>query len=114
MAVQIKNFTVTVATNGLSSAINTEGMTPFAIVTSTALTGTSMTFQAAVDGTNYNNVYTDDGTEYTFTVGASRHVFFRNPEYFLGANGLKVRMGTSTAASTQAGARTMTLMCRGL
>lgn len=114
MAVQVKTFTVTIATSGLSAAVATEGMTPFAIVTSTALTGTSMTFQASVNDSDFNNVYTDDGTEYTFTVGASRHVFFRNPEYFLGSNGLKFRMGTSTAASTQAGARTMTLLCRGL
>ncbi len=114
MAAEYKNFTVTVATSGLSGTIAHEGYTPFAIVTSTALTGTSMTFQAAVDDSSMNNVYTDDGTELTFTVGASQHVIFRNPEYFMGVKGLVVRMGTSTAVSTQAAERTMTLLCRGV
>lgn len=114
MTTSVKVFTVTVATNGLSAAVPLEGYTPFAIQSSTALTGTTMTFQATQDESNYFNVYKDDGGEYSMTVGANRYVVFTSPEQFIGLRALKVRMGTSTAASTQAAARTMKIVARAL
>jgi len=114
MAAQYLEVEFTVSTAGISGDLSLEGMTAFALVTSTALTGTSITLQASRDESTFYDMYTSDGTELTFTVGASQHVVFQNPEYFLGVKGLRVRTGPSSAASTQAAIRTMQLLCRGL
>jgi hypothetical protein len=97
--------TVTIESSGTtSSARDLNGLGNLvALVTPSALTGTSFTFQASVDGTTYNNVY-NEGTQYSVTVAASRYVAL-DPAVFAGAQYVKVVSGSSEAAE-----RTITLV----
>jgi len=71
----------------------------------------NLTLQASADGTNYHNLYQDDGTEYTVSAAASRHIIL-NPAEFAGIRFLKLRSGTSSSAVNQAADRTITLVVR--
>ena len=63
---------------------------------------TSLTFQASADGVTYSNVHESDGDELTYTVAASRFVRVADMLDFAGVRYLKVRTGTSGAATAQA------------
>lgn len=70
---------------------------------------TSVTFQASYDGTTWNNVYKDDGTELSVVVGVSRRVVL-DPAKFYGIRYIKVRGGTSGTPTTVAADRTIKLI----
>ena len=97
--------TVTIESSGTtSSARDLNGLGNLvALVTPSALTGTSFTFQASTDGSTYNAVY-NEGTQYSVTVAASRYVAL-DPSVFAGAQYVKVVSG-----STEAAERTITLV----
>ena len=114
MASPIKTFAVSISTGatGLSGAISLEGQTPFAIEMSTGWTAASITMQGSRDGTNFFNLYKDDGTEYSLTATASRYIVLQNPNHFIGLKALKLRSGTSGSAVAQAATRALTLVGR--
>lgn len=95
----------------LSSAVRLEDCAVVAVTTPSSMTGTSLTFQASNDGTTFNNLYKDDGTEYTVTCAASRHILI-DPTYFMGARYLKARTGTASSPSTQSSAVCISVMGR--
>ena len=73
-------------------------------------TAANLTFQSALDVT-YQNVYKEDGTEYTVTAAASRNIGL-DPVMFRHAAKLKIRSGTSGSAVNQTADRTVTLLLR--
>ena len=76
MATSIERANVTIASSGTTStaAQVPSGKTLLAIVTPAALTGTAFTFEVSDDGgTTYTPVY-KEATQYSVTVGTSRHI----------------------------------------
>jgi len=115
MAFPFKVHTITLSTAGTqATATPLEEYVPFAIQMSTAITGTTLSFQVSQDESNYFNMFSSTGGEVTVTVAASRYVVITDPERFIGIKSLKVRAGTSTGTSTQAAARTLYLITRAL
>jgi hypothetical protein len=90
--------TVTIASGGTVSQTFTAegGRTVLAVLTPTALTGTSLKFQASTDGNNFFALY-NGATEYSVTVADSRYIAL-NTEVMAGVRHLKVVSGSSEAA----------------
>lgn len=89
---------VTIATGTTSTGLSmTRNRVPVAILTPAALTGTSMTFQASLDGTNFYDLY-NGSTQYSVTVAASRYIAL-NPDVFQGVAFIRLVSGSSEAAS---------------
>lgn len=76
-----------------------------AIDTPSALTGTSMTFKASVDGANWDDVYYE-GTQYSVTVGTSRWIAL-DPRVFCA-----VRLMRLVSGSSEGEARTIQCVIR--
>lgn len=106
--------TVTIANGAsLSAAINLAGEGVLSIRMPAAWTTANLTFQASTDGTTYNDVYDEFGTEYTVTAAASRHILV-DPSKFAGATYLKVRSGTTGTPVNQGADRSLVLSSRQL
>lgn len=70
-------------------------------------TAADLTFQVSTDnGTTYQNVYEEDGSEYVVTADASRFIAITGLPR---VDAIKVRSGTSGTAVAQGAARTLTL-----
>jgi hypothetical protein len=69
-----------------------------------AWTTANLTLQASVDGSTYQNVEDDGGTEVTITAQASVFIGL-DPKLLEGATHLKIRSGTSGTAVNQAAER---------
>lgn len=93
----------------LSEAAPLAGMVLVGIIIPSSWTAADLTFQASHDGTNYANVYGDDGAERTVEADASRFIML-DPVNWLSASWLKVRSGTAGLAVNQGAARTITLV----
>lgn len=76
-----------------------------------AWTAANLTFQASVDGTNFNNLYDKDGNEVTVTASTSRYIGLI-PSLFAGFRAMKIRSGTSGAAVNQGGDRILKIVTR--
>jgi hypothetical protein len=75
---------------------------PLAIVTPSALTGTTFKFQASADqGTNFYALY-NEGTEYSVAVNTSRYIAL-NPNVFEGVKVVRIVSGSSEAAARTIG-----------
>lgn len=95
--------TATIANGAsLSGAVNLGGGLLSAIAMSSSWTAASLSFQASDDGSTWRDVYNDDGTEYTASAAASRHIAI-DPSKFSGAQQVKVRSGTTTTPVNQSG-----------
>lgn len=104
--------TVTIAdTASLSDAEDLAGGALVGVITPATLAGTSLTFQASADGTNFYNLYNADGTEYTVTISTSRWTILP-PADFAGIRWIKLRTGTAGSPQVQNAARTLTLVAR--
>lgn len=90
--------TITIANTATVSSVLTldRQRIPLALITPAALTGTAFTFQASPDGTNYYPLYYE-GTAYSVTVSASRHVAL-DRRVFEAVKYLKVVSGTAEGA----------------
>lgn len=109
-----RSLTLAVITSGvsLSTAVNIDPYRLVGIAMPATWTAANLTFQASHDnGTTYNNLYDDLGTEMTVTAAASRYITL-DPAVFAGINYLKVRSGTSGTPVNQGGDRTITLVTR--
>jgi hypothetical protein len=91
-----------------SDAINLAGMNLVGLVMPAAFTGTTVTFQASVDGTNYFDVYNTAGTQLSVTVGTSQYICLW-PSDLASIKNLKLVSG-----ATEAAARSITLVMRSL
>jgi hypothetical protein len=101
--------TATIA-NGqtLSSAIVLNGFTPVSILMPAAFTGTALTFQGSLDGTNFFDVKKSDGSALSYTVAQGTFVAL-DPTLFQGMTAIKLKSG-----SAEGGARTLTVAVKGL
>ncbi len=104
--------TVTIAAGAsLSGAsANYRGMKPVAVVTASTWDAAKLTFQASWDGgTTFANVYSDTG-EYELSSRTGATFSALDAAKFLGADSIKVRSGTSGAATNQVDATIVTLI----
>lgn len=105
MAILYKTATIA---NGasLSGAIDLDGSTVVGIVMPAAWTTANLTLQMSHDDSTFNNVYDELGSEKTITASTSRYILL-NPSDYLGADGLKIRSGTSGTPVNQGGDRSI-------
>jgi len=107
----VRPVTVTIANGAsLSGAVDLGPNRLFAIIMPAAWTTANLTFQVSADGTTYNNLYDDTGTEVTVTAAASQYIVISSPAKMLGARWFKVRSGTNASAVNQAAARVVTIV----
>ena len=105
----IETATATIANGAsLSGVIDLGGRKLVAIDMPASWTAASLTFQASVDGTNFDNMY-DGATERSVTVAASYYSMLNIGDW-IGVRYLKVRSGTSGTPVNQGGARVLTLV----
>jgi hypothetical protein len=103
--------TATIAENAaLSAAVNLAHDYLFAIEMPGTWTAAAITFDASYDGTTFNPLYDETGTEVSFTVAASRYVIISDPAKFFSIKKLKVRSGTNGTPVNQAAARSINLI----
>lgn len=108
----IATLEISTGATGLSAAMNLGGRTLAAIEMSTAWTEAPITFQGSIDGSNFYDLYDDDGTEVTVTTTASRLVRL-DPVPMIGLSHLKFRSGDASTAVAQAATRTLKLSLAG-
>lgn len=104
----IKTPTVVIASGGTTSGelALTDDERLIAVQTPSALTGTTFTFTTCnASGGTFLPVYYE-GTQYSITVGASRHIAL-DPRVFAGAQYIKIVSG-----STEGADRTITCQIR--
>lgn len=104
------NVPVTIA-NGqqLSSALNLKGLVLVGILLPAAFTGTALTFEASVDGTNFFLVKsTTSGSSLSYTVAQGTYAAI-NPVDFEGIEYLKIQSGSAEGA-----ARTLICSVKGI
>jgi hypothetical protein len=94
----------------LSAAVELGHDYLFAIEMPAAWTAAAITFDVSYDGTTFNPLYDDTGTEVSLTVAASRYVRINDPARFFAIKKLKVRSGTVGSPVNQAAARTVNLI----
>ena len=85
------------ATN--SSSINADNMLLCGVVFPAAMTGTTITFDYSVDGSNWVDVFETDGTEVSYTVSAGNVVRVDPSGWAFASNGyLRITSGATEAA----------------
>jgi len=105
----LETRTVTIANGAsLSDAVDLGGRKLVAIDMPASWTAASLTFQASVDGTTFDDLY-DGATERSLTVAASRYLAFNIADW-VSVRFLKVRSGTAASAVNQGGDRVITLV----
>jgi hypothetical protein len=96
----VKEVTIDVSENATqSSSVNTDGMLLTGIVFPATMTGTTVTFDFSVDGTNFYDVKETDGTDVSYTVSAGDVVRVDPSGWAFASSGfLKVVSGSTEAA----------------
>lgn len=67
----VQNLATTDWTSGVSRVLTIEQMVPCALLTGSGFDGTAVTFQTSFDGTTYQTIKDDSGTDYSVTTTAS-------------------------------------------
>tara|TARA_R100001463_G_scaffold130936_1_gene190672 strand:+ start:17691 stop:18029 length:339 start_codon:yes stop_codon:yes gene_type:complete len=107
--VNVKQVTIDVSANGTqSSSVNTDGMLLTGIVFPAAMTGSAITFDFSVDGTNFYDVKETDGTDVSYTVSAGDVVRVDPSGWAFASSGF-IRL---TSGSTEAADRDILLIFR--
>ena len=91
-----------------SLAVNCDNMLLCGIVFPSAMTGTAVTFDYSVDGTNFVDIKETDGTEVSYTVSAGDAIRI-DPSGWAFAGGGSIRI---TSGSTEAADRKIKLLFR--
>lgn len=92
----------------ISTVIECGGLVLCGILLPAAFTGTALTFQASVDGTNFFPVHsTTSGTSLSYTVAQGQYCAI-DPKDFYGINYLIIKSGSSEVA-----ARTLIVSLKG-
>lgn len=107
---QLLQSTTSISNAGtVSTAVNTGGAVLVGIQMPAAFTGTALTFQAATGpSATYQQVVDSSGSAISYTVAAGKYVAV-DPTKFHGVQYLKVVSG-----SAEGGARSLTLMLKGM
>lgn len=110
---QLYTDTATIASGqSLSAAVDLRFRQLIGVIMPSTWTDANVTFQVSVGGTNFFDLYSFDGTEFTITVAGTPRYFAIDPFEFLMVRYVKVRSGTGGSPVTQAGARSITLVTR--
>jgi len=88
----------------LSAAVNVQSVPLCRIIMPAEWTAANLTLQTSSDGTTFNNLYNEDGTEVLIQAAASRSILLYAGNY-LGIAFIKVRSGTSGSPVAQGAAR---------
>jgi hypothetical protein len=96
----VKEVLIDVSDNAtISSGVNTDGMLLTGIVFPAAMTGTELTFDFSIDGTNWYDVVETDGTAVTYTVTAGDAVRVDPSGWAFASSGfIRVTSGSAEAA----------------
>ena len=103
--------TVTIAAGASLSGATAKypGFRPVALLTASTWDAAKITFQVSNDGTTYYDL-TNEGTEYEVAAVTGAKAVAIDPAVFLGWDYIKVRSGTSAAATNQVDATIVTLL----
>lgn len=105
----VKEVLIDVSANGTTSnGVSTNGMLLTGIVFPAAMTGTELTFDFSIDGTNWYDVVETDGTAVTYTVTAGDVVRVDPSGWAFASNGY-IRV---TSDGNEAADRSLTLHFR--
>ena len=109
--IQLNQLSVTIASSAsLSDAVDLSGWSIVSIGMPTAWTSAVLTFQGSIDGVNFKDIYTKDGSELTATVTANTIV---SDLLELGSiRYLKIRSGTSSSPVNQANERILDILIK--
>jgi hypothetical protein len=113
----VDTATATIAEDADSSdAIFVGDYALFGIVMPSTWTAADISFEVSLDGTTYQHMYDETGAEVSITPTAGTTLMFEADfaSRFLGAKYVKIRSGVSGAFVNQAGARTLTIIGRGM
>jgi len=111
----VATHTFTIAKDAsLSAGVYVGGARYFGIVMPAAWTEAAITFQVSPDGTTYQDLLNDGGTEVSVTAAAADNIGIATAATALAPWAwVKIRSGTSASAVTQAAARTLYLVTKG-
>jgi hypothetical protein len=105
MAQQISRLTATIANGAsLSDAVTLNGSQVSVIEMPAAWTAAVLTFQVSMDGTNYFNLYDDNGLEVYVIADITRRIHISLPALDQ-QKYIKLRSGTAVTAVTQGAER---------
>lgn len=109
MGVQNYSNTDTIA-NGtaLSVGTNIKGTSLVALLMPAGWDAAALTFRASQDGTNWSNLYDENGAELTLQVAAGRAIRVP-PSLLRGWDYIMLRSGTAAVPVNQTAARSITL-----
>ena len=82
-----------------------------AIIMPAAWTAANLTFQGSHEGSTYNDIYDEYGSELVVNAAAATHIVLQ-PAIWSGTRFLKIRSGTTGTPVNQAAARTIQLIVR--
>ncbi len=94
----------------LSGSVHLHNQRLFAILMPAQWDAANLTFQGSVDGTNFSEVYDDNGNEVTVQAAAGRFVVLSSPLMFLGLQRIIIRSGTVGVPVNQTADRLLTLI----
>lgn len=97
--------------SSLSAAIDLGERRAVRIITPASWTAAALTFQVSYDGTTWDDLYDENGTEVSYTLVAGKSMRLPISDW-LGVRHLKLRSGTSTVPVNQAAARSFVLVAQ--
>lgn len=104
---RVQREQVTIANGGTAStAVDLKGCTLCGFSTPASLTGTAMTFQTTLDGTNWLTIKDSAGADVSFVVESSKY-YVVSPANFAGIRDLRLVSG-----SAETGAKIINLFLR--
>ena len=107
----IAQYAVIASGTSLSELVTLKSHALNAIIMPAVWTAASITIQASIDGTNFFNVYTAAGAEYTITTAASRYITIPASD-LTSVKYLYFRSGTSGTPVSQAQDSKLTILCK--
>lgn len=96
--------------SALSGEVHLHNQRLFGILMPAAWDAANLTFQASIDGSNFFEVYDDNGNEVTVTAAASRFIVLSAPLLYLGLQRIIIRSGTAASPVNQTANRTLNLI----
>lgn len=107
--ITVQNTTLTIGNGAtVSDALDLTGLAVVALVFPASMTGTTMTFQGSVDGTNYLALYNTAGSALSITVQSSSIVLFSAYD-LVGMKFIKLVSGSAETGSKNIGIVTRSL-----
>ncbi len=95
----VEDQTTTIASGATkSAAVNVYGTTICAIEIPSTFTGTSISFEGSIDGTNFAPIYDMDGVLVSISGVSASKTFVLNPTIFYAYRSIKIVSGSTEGA----------------